>query len=93
MQCFGENAQYSGPKTSQVLFHIFYNFITTKQNAVEANGKKVAQFDLQDNFIADFETCVEAALALGKPYTAKANIASCCRGINHTAFGFKWKFI
>ena len=69
------------------------SFITTKQNAVEANGKKVAQFDLQDNFIADFETCVEAALALGKPYTAKANIASCCRGINHTAFGFKWKFI
>ena len=69
------------------------SFITAKQNAVEANGKKVAQFDLQDNFIADFETCVEAALALGKPYTAKANIASCCRGINHTAFGFKWKFI
>ena len=69
------------------------SFITTKQNAVEANGKKVAQFDLQDNFIADFETCVEAALYLGKPASAKTSISSCCRGVNHTAFGFKWKYI
>lgn len=69
------------------------SFITAKQNAAEANGKKVAQFDLQDNFIADFETCVEAALHLGKPASAKTSISSCCRGVNHTAFGFKWKFI
>lgn len=69
------------------------SFITTQQNAAEANGKKVAQYTLEGEFIQTFETCVEAAIYLGKPSTAKTSIAKCSRGEQHTAFGFKWKFI
>lgn len=69
------------------------SFITTQQNAAEANGKPVAQYDLEGNFIQKFNTCVEAVLHLGKPASAKSSISTCCRGVNHTAFGFKWKYI
>lgn len=69
------------------------SFITTKENAYEANAKKVAQYTIDGDFIQEFISCVEAAEYLGKPYSFKTNIASCCRGINHTAGGFKWKYI
>lgn len=69
------------------------SFITTQQNAAAANGKKVAQYTLEGEFIQTFETCVEAAVSLGKTYTAKTSIAKCARGEQHTAFDFKWKFI
>lgn len=69
------------------------SFITTQENAKAANGKQVEQLSIIDGTVINiFDTTVEAALALGKPKAAKSSIANCCRGITHTAFGFKWRY-
>lgn len=68
------------------------SFVTAQQNAEEATAKAVLQLDAEDTVIAEFTSCTAAALACGKPKSAKSNIANCCRGVNKTAFGFKWKF-
>lgn len=67
-------------------------FVTTQENAEAANAKKVKQFTLDGIYLATYDSCVKAALSLGKSKVAKSNIANCCRGVNHTAFGFKWEF-
>lgn len=67
-------------------------FITIQKNAEEANAKSVIQTSLNDDFIFEHISCVQAALSLGKPKTSKSSIANCCRGIQKTAFGFKWKY-
>lgn len=68
------------------------SFITTQQNAEEASAKAVLQFDLEGNLIADHVSCTQAAISLGKTKTSKSSIANCARGIQNTAFGFKWKY-
>ena len=68
------------------------SFITTQQNAEEANAKAVFQFDLEGNMIAKHISCTQAAISLGKNKTSKSSIANCARGIQNTAFGFKWKY-
>lgn len=69
------------------------SFISTQENAEEANAKKVAQYSLTGEYIATYDSCTKAALSLGKPKIAKSNIANCCRGVAHTAYAFKWKFV
>lgn len=68
------------------------SFITVQQNAEEANAKAVLQFDLDGTFIAEHVSATAAALSCNKTKAAKSSIANCCRGITHTAFGFKWKY-
>ena len=68
------------------------SFISTIENAKAANAKKVSQYSLINELIAEHKSCTDAATSLGKPKTAKSSIANCCRGISKTAFGFIWKF-
>ena len=68
------------------------SFITTQQNAEEANAKAVLQYDKEGNFIAEHLSCVKAVISLDKPYSAKSSIANCCRGLSKTSFGFMWKY-
>ena len=68
------------------------SFITIQKNAEEANAKTVLQYSLNDELIAEHISTVAGALSLGKSKTSKSSIANCCRGITHTAFGFKWKY-
>lgn len=68
-------------------------FVTTQENAEEANAKQVKQFTKDGDYLATYDSCTKAALSIGKPKTAKSNIANCCRGVNHTAFGYVWKFV
>lgn len=49
------------------------------------------QFDLNDNYIREFSSIMEAANALGFE-NRKVNIKRCCQGKRKTAYGFKWKF-
>ena len=66
----------------------------------------VAQYDENKKFIANnyelrpvqnintneiFPTAKDAAASLGK--STSRFIIACCRGINKTAYGYKWKFI
>lgn len=68
------------------------SFITTKENAAEANAKAIMQYDLNDTLIAEYSSCVEAVEALGKPATHKSGPAKAARGVAKTYLGFKWKW-
>lgn len=57
----------------------------------KTGAKPVNQYDLQGNFIATYESCQEAALALGKPRTASSSIGAVCNGKRKTAYGYKWE--
>lgn len=81
----GINPPIYSPKT--------VTFVTTQENAEAANAKQVKQFTLDGVYLATYDSCTKAALSIGKPKSAKANIANCCRGIANTSFGFKWEFV
>ena len=50
---------------------------------------KVAQYDLDGNFIQYFDTYIEAARSFGK--TSGTHIADVAKGKRKTAYGFIWK--
>lgn len=52
--------------------------------------KKVEQYDLNDNLIAVYNSCREAARAINAPYHIGIN--SCCLNKQKTAYGYKWKY-
>ena len=54
---------------------------------------KTAQYDLDGNLIAIFNSANEAAIAIGKNSNAARNIRSVCYGDRITAYGYKWKFL
>lgn len=49
--------------------------------------KRVAQYDLQGNFIREWESMKSA-----KDIASLQNISACCRGVKKTAGGFIWKY-
>lgn len=53
------------------------------------NKKKVKQYDLQNNFIKEWESATAAAKALG---INNSKICAVCRGQRKTTGGFKWKY-
>lgn len=53
------------------------------------NIKKVQQFDLNQNFIAEFNSIKEAAQATGTNYSSLGMV---CNGKRRTAGGFIWRF-
>lgn len=67
------------------------SFITMQMNAEQANAKVVLQYALSGELIAEHDSCVKAATSVGFP-KGKSNVANCCRGLAHTAFGFVWKY-
>lgn len=68
------------------------SFITTQQNAEEANAKPVLQYTKEGILVAEHASATKAALSLGKKKAAKSSIANCCREISNTSFGFIWKY-
>lgn len=55
----------------------------------ESNIIKTYQYDLQGNFIKEFQSLSEAAKSCNSVTT---NISRCCKGKLHTAGGFIWKY-
>lgn len=56
------------------------------------NNKSIAvyQYDLDDNFIAEYECARQAALSLGTSnYT---HICACCKLGRKTALGYIWRY-
>ena len=53
------------------------------------NKKKVNQYDLEGNFIKQYESIADAGKSLNKKYSL---ISTCCGGKIKTAYGYKWKF-
>lgn len=52
-------------------------------------SKQVNQYDLNGKFIKCFNSSKEADIEMGGTGN---NVASCCRGRQKTAYGFKWKY-
>lgn len=56
----------------------------------EKNKKPVLQFDLDGNFIQEFDSASSAAKSLG--CGNGGNITNCCKGRCKSTLGFKWKY-
>lgn len=56
----------------------------------EKNKKPVLQFDLDGNFIREFDSASSAAKSLG--CDNGGNITNCCKGRCKSTLGFKWKY-
>lgn len=54
------------------------------------HNRKVLQYDLQNNFITEFESAIEAAKSLGK--VCGSNITACCRKKRKSAFNYIWEY-
>lgn len=54
--------------------------------------KKVAQYDLNNNFIHEYDSLSDAARGIGKPY-GLAHISAVANGKRKTAYGYIWKLI
>lgn len=59
--------------------------------SIRSHRKAVLQFDLKNNFIAEYEGVNVAAVAIGKPHDA-TSITKCCSGNHQTAHGYIWKY-
>jgi hypothetical protein len=64
---------------------------THTQNITYAQGKKIGQYTLNDEFIKEYESVNDAFRELNKQYGA--NIRWVCEGKRKIAFGFKWKWL
>lgn len=72
-----------------------YKWIREDIGAMDFNQKRarftaVQQFDLNDNYLASFNSIADAARETG---VSAKGISEVCRGNNKTAGGFKWKSI
>ena len=52
-------------------------------------SKKVNQFDMSGQFLRSYSSVTEVEKDLG---LCRHNIASCCRGILYSSFGFRWSY-
>ena len=54
------------------------------------NKKKVAQYDLNGNFIKQYRSIIEASKEINKNHS---HISQCCHHQRKSSYGFKWEFI
>jgi hypothetical protein len=64
---------------------------THKQNIIYTQGKKIGQYNSNDNLIKIFDSVNDAFRELNKIYGN--NIRLVCEGKRKTAFGYKWKYV
>lgn len=57
----------------------------------KTKSKAVVQYSLSGEYIAEFETGLDAAISIGKPLSS-GNIYLCCKGGLRKAYGFVWQY-
>ena len=60
---------------------------------IKTHGRKIAQYDLDGNFIQEFQSANQAARAIGKNSNAGRNIRSACSGSRKSAYGYRWEYL
>lgn len=78
-------------KTKEWIEKVRISHIGKKRNTDNwFNSKKVYQYDLEGNFIKEWKTITEATLFYAKKLSA--NIVSCCKLNQKSAYGFQWRY-
>ena len=65
------------------------NYGSRNERAAKKLSKVVLQFDLNDNFIKEYQSAHQVERELGFTFQY---ISACCNGKFKTAYGFKWKY-
>lgn len=65
------------------------NYGTRNEKISKSRMRKVYKYDLQDNFIEEFESVDAAAKNVNKNFS---NISSACSGRQKTCGGYKWSY-
>ena len=60
-----------------------------QQEKMKQYAKKVLQYDLNNNLIAEYNSLQDASKQTG---FCKSGIGNCCNGKAHTCNGFRWKY-
>lgn len=63
--------------------------LETRQRMAEKAKIAVLMFDLTDNFVAEYNSILEASTQTN---IAKQNICKCCKGVRNTAGGYVWRY-
>lgn len=64
---------------------------TGRARSIQSHMKRVLQYDMNMQFIAEYDGVNSAARAINKPKDATA-ITKCCTGKNKTAHGYIWRY-
>ncbi len=65
------------------------NWGNRNTKVAERLGKKVIQYDLQGNYISDYESVTKAGIAINRNFKS---ISDCATGKQKTAYGFIWRY-
>lgn len=61
-----------------------------KKGGLSPSARPVLQFDLENNFIQEFSSIIEASMYI---HNSRANhIGDCCNGKRNQWHGYKWKY-
>ena len=57
-----------------------------------ANDTQVKMYNLNGEFVKQYNSILEATTDLNLDYNAEANISACCLGKKHRAYGYIWRY-
>ncbi len=63
--------------------------ILSGEDEVILEDRKIYQYDLRNNLINTYNSCRDAAIALGD-VSRNSHISQAVRGVRKTAYGYKW---
>lgn len=82
------SCRMGGKKQAMGSLWSYEKFEKIEYKPYSKNNKRVAQYDLEGNFIREFESIKEANTLLGLH-----DVGAVCRGVRKTCGGYEWRFI
>ncbi|QKF93807.1 HNH endonuclease with NUMOD4 motif [Fadolivirus algeromassiliense] len=69
-------------------------WLTNHENIAHAHGKKIRKLDIDtEEELAVYDSIIEACNENNLDGNKRIGVSKCCRGINKTAFGYKWEYV
>lgn len=70
-----------------------FNIGLSKKGKNHYRSKPIIQYDLDNNFIRQWDSIIDAINELKLNKYASSGISLCCQGKIKTAYGYKWKYV